>query len=131
MAGELEPILAQHTDQSGDHLMISVASAVYDEDRQLASIRLTDAFQKKNAITGYDGGDVTVVYQGANVDPDTCPDIDVSASEIERRINPLANSVTLNVSGITPQEAGAIEGAKCFNVDTDVVQEVVNRPFSL
>lgn len=130
MAEELEPILAQHTDQAGDHLMISVASAVYDQDEQLASIRLTDAFQKKNAITEYDGEDVTIVYQGASVNPDNCPDIDVTASEIERSINPLQNSVTLDVSGITPQEANAIEGAKCFNVDTDIVQEVVNRPFS-
>lgn len=131
MAGELEPTLVQQsTDQGDDRLFISVASAVYDQDRQLASIELTQAFQKRSAITEYNGEDITVVYQGAAINPDACPDIDVSANEIERSINPVQNKVTLDVSGITPQEAAAIEGAKCFNVDTDVVQEVVNRPFS-
>lgn len=130
MEDEEQPTLMQHTVGDGGRLLVSVASAVYDQDRQLASINLRNAFEQKSAIENYTGDEVTVVYQNARVNPDNCPKIEVSADEIERRINLVGNSVTLDVSGITPQEANLIEGMRCFNVDTTVVQEVVARPFT-
>ena len=129
MADQDADILEQTSGQ--DALILSVASAVYDQDEQLASIKLTGAFQKSNAIKKYDGNDITLTYQNNPViNPDDCPKIDIALSDIERSISYLGNSVTLTLANVSQQQADMIDQAQCFRIDTETAKTITAPEWS-
>ncbi len=125
-----ETALPEQTSRQ-DPLILSVASAVYDQDEQLASIKLTKAFQKSHAIQKYDGDDITLTYQNNPVsNPDDCPKIDIALSDIERSISYLGNSVTLTLANVSQQQADLIDQAQCFRIDTETAQTITDPSWS-
>lgn len=111
-----------------NQLALRVDGARYESNSDTATVQLKDAFDKREAING-NTGDVTFVYKGSTVDTDNCPDMNVSADDIERNLDVLDAIVTLNVSGIDQQEANLIEGARCFKIDQDLARDVVSLNF--
>tara|TARA_R110001592_G_scaffold27763_13_gene102746 strand:+ start:34061 stop:34471 length:411 start_codon:yes stop_codon:yes gene_type:complete len=118
--------------EASKSLILSVASAVYNEDKQLASIKLTSAFQKSQVIMAHDGKDITLTYQDHVVtNPEDCPKIEIFPENVGRDISLFGNSVTLDVSKITPDQADLIDNAQCFRVDTQTVKQMIDPSWSM
>ncbi len=109
-------------------LALRVEGARYDPNSETATIQLTQAFDKRSAIND-STGDVTLIYKGATVDPDNCPEMDISTSDIDRNLDIMRGIVTLNVSGIDQQEADLIRNTSCFKIDQELAEDVVSVNF--
>ncbi len=125
------PILRVAADASAEEeLQIVVNSASYDADTQTATIKLKDAFSKKSQVDDYNGEHITMVYNKAAADLEHCPEMHVSLSDVERTLNFFTNTVTLEVSNITAEQAKLISDAQCFKLDTDTVKAIVAPGFN-
>ncbi|MGH1376297.1 MAG: hypothetical protein ACRBCK_08115 [Alphaproteobacteria bacterium] len=107
-----------------ERLVLKVNKAHYDEDKQLANVKMGGALQKAFAIGSYDGEHITLTYNGVKIDLDECPEVNVSPEDVKYSLG-LWNSITLKISNLPPEQAIKIEDAQCLNIDTSIVKQVI------
>ncbi len=109
-----------------ERLVLKVNKAHYDEDKQLANVKMGGALQKAFARGSYDGEHITLTYNGVKIDLDECPEVNVSPEDVKYSLG-LWNSITLKISNLPPEQAIKIEDAQCLNIDTSIVKQVIRR----
>ena len=107
-----------------DVLIISVDEAQYEPDKELAHIKMSEAFKKSRIILEYDGNTVILTYNDNNTDRKNCPHIDVPISDITRDINFMDDIVTIYISNISTDVANKIHENLCLSVNADTVKSV-------
>ncbi|PCI57117.1 MAG: hypothetical protein COB36_02285 [Alphaproteobacteria bacterium] len=113
-----------------EQLIISIDEATFDKDNHQAMIKMSKAFQKSHAIQGYNGADITLIYNN-NIDINikACPPVRVPTTDIKRAINLIDNTVTLTISNISEKLAEKIRETMCLLIDTDTVKKVSNPSY--
>ena len=113
-----------------EQLIISIDEATFDKDSQQAMIKMSKAFQKSHAIQGYNGADITLIYNNnTDIDFKECPPVRVPTTDIKRAINLIDNTVTLTISNISETLAEKIRKTMCLLIDTDTVKKVSNPSY--
>ncbi len=109
-----------------EQLIIEIDQAKYNEPEKIASITMSGAFQKSGKIQGYQGKDITLIYQDKTFDNTACPDVRVPLKDIKRTIDFAANTVTITISNIEQKLADEIAKTLCLYIDTETVKKVSN-----
>ncbi len=110
-----------------EQLIISIDEATFNKDKNFATIKMSDAFQKSHEIQGYFGSDITLIYQNnTDINFTKCPPVRVPTTDVQRDINLLDNTVTLTISNISEDLAEEIRKTMCLLIDTYTVKKVSN-----
>ncbi|MGH1379226.1 MAG: hypothetical protein ACRBB3_10440 [Alphaproteobacteria bacterium] len=110
-----------------EQLIISIDEATFSKDKNIATIKMSDAFQKSHEIQGYFGSDITLIYKNnTDVNFAKCPPVRVPTTDVKRAINLLDNTVTLTISNISEDLAEEIRKTMCLLIDTYTVKKVSN-----
>ena len=114
-----------------EQLIISIDEATFDKDKHQAMIKMSKAFKKSRAIQGYNGTDITLIYNNnMDININACPPVCVPTTDIKRTINLFDNTVTLTISNIPEELAEKIRQAMCLLIDTDTVKQVSNPNYT-
>ncbi len=114
-----------------EQLIISIDEATFDKDNHQAMIKMSKAFQKSHAIQGYNGADITLIYNNnTDINIKDCPPVRVPTTDIKRAISLFDNTVTLTISNISDELAEKIRKTMCLLIDTDTVKKVSSPSYT-
>lgn len=107
-----------------NYLTISIDSAFYETDKNLAHITMSKAFEKSGIIRKYEGKYILLTYKDKPADNKECPKINVPISDIGRDINFSEDIVTIHISNIPQDIANKIRDHLCIFVNANTVRAV-------
>lgn len=105
-------------------LVISIDSATYESNKNIAHIKMNEAFEKSGIIRKYKGKYILLTYKDKPADNKTCPNINVPISDIARDINFSEDTVTIQVSNISQDIADKIREHLCLYINAETVRAV-------
>jgi hypothetical protein len=109
-------------------LIAEASVAVYDAQKQIASITIERAFGTRNRILNYNGKYVTLIYRKHIVDIEECPIIVVDARNVRQDMpNIFFNTVELHIARVSKDLADLIARSKCLRIRTGTVKAIIGR----
>ena len=119
-----EQLPLQGTSALNNTLTISIDSATYESNKNIAHITMSKAFKKSGIIRKYKGKYILLTYKDKPTDNKACPNINVPISDIARDINFSEDIVTIHIYNISQNIADKIREHLCLYINAETVRTV-------